>query len=121
MKKIVLALSVLGAVAGCVKVTSEAMQSADPKRVEIAKSAVRNIMKDPESTRFGDGYQAYRLGNGDDVICGSVNAKNSYGGYVGYSPFYVRFRDAKVMVVETSDRGQLACETAMSGSITLRN
>lgn len=51
---------------------------------QAAKDAVIATLKDPESARFKsvvgvgdpDGTGAYS-------VCGSVNAKNSYGGYVG--------------------------------------
>lgn len=35
--------------------------------------------------------QAYRLANGDIAYCGERNARNRMGGFVGYTPFYVRF------------------------------
>lgn len=40
---------------------------------------VRDQMKDPSSVQFQniDGY------------CGEVNAKNGYGGYTGFKPFYI--------------------------------
>ena len=120
MRFAILGLCAAIALSGCMQVTSENV-SANPTRVAIAKSAVQGLMKDPESTRFGDGYQAYQLSNGDDVICGSLNAKNSYGGYVGYNAFYVRFRGEQVMFVATSDRGEIACNNAMSGSFNVRS
>jgi hypothetical protein len=46
---------------------------------------VRRRLKDPESARFG----RMSASNADGVVtvCGWVNAKNSYGGYTGMSPF----------------------------------
>lgn len=59
-------------------------QEADPA-IEQAKAAVVNKLKDPESAHFTD------LVNRTDhhVVCGWVNAKNSFGGYVGFRPFVV--------------------------------
>jgi hypothetical protein len=50
------------------------------------KKKVSSMMKDPESARFSD-ISAVRYGNMVDV-CGLLNAKNSYGGYVGYHAFF---------------------------------
>ena len=48
-------------------------------------------LKDPDSARFAN-VRVYRFESMDrvwDVTCGTVNAKNSYGGYVGEKPFWV--------------------------------
>ena len=54
------------------------------------KKAVSAGMKDPDSARFGN-YVAFRAteqnGTVFDVVCGYVNGKNSYGGYVGMTPY----------------------------------
>ncbi|HEY8604728.1 hypothetical protein [Tsuneonella suprasediminis] len=41
-------------------------------------------LKDPSSAQF---RHLTRVGN---LVCGEINGKNSYGGYVGFEPFYVR-------------------------------
>lgn len=51
-----------------------------------AEDAVRKILKDPESARFGDFYFNSKTGKG----CLTVNAKNSMGGYTGDQQAYVR-------------------------------
>src|SRR5690349_5868495 len=62
-----------------------------PERRTI-QEAVTHDFKDPESARFRwlpipdcKSYSACYMG----FYCGMVNAKNSFGGYVGHSPFYV--------------------------------
>ena len=50
----------------------------------IVETVVRSLLKDPESARFGP----IRKGVGD-AWCGSVNAKNGFGGYVGAERFVV--------------------------------
>ena len=56
--------------------------------VETAKATISAKMKDPASTTFR--YLAtYRIGS-DNTVCGEVNAKNSFGAYVGYQAFYYR-------------------------------
>lgn len=47
---------------------------------------VAEKLKDPSSAQ----WQWYAF-KGETTYCGRVNAKNSYGGYTGFSPFYVIF------------------------------
>lgn len=53
-------------------------------------------LKDPESVRFQDvrvrhldchGGPCHDDPNGQAIVCGRVNAKNGFGGYVGFEPF----------------------------------
>ena len=53
--------------------------------VESAKVVVANKLKDPESVRFRN-VRLVKFMN-EHVVCGEVNGKNSYGGYVGFSRF----------------------------------
>lgn len=43
--------------------------------------------KDPYSAVF-EGIYIGKAANGSPVVCGTVNAKNSYGAYTGRKPFY---------------------------------
>ncbi len=52
------------------------------KAISLAMQAVRDQMKDPESAKFRN-LTSSRNSN----VCGEVNAKNSYGGYVGFKRF----------------------------------
>ena len=53
--------------------------------LESTKLRVSDVLKDPESARFRKlRLVAYK---GGLLACGEVNAKNSYGGYVGFSQF----------------------------------
>lgn len=47
---------------------------------------VQTRLKDPLSAVFG-GAEATRDPKGFVYVCGSVNAKNSYGGYTGHQPY----------------------------------
>ena len=47
-----------------------------------AKQAIERELKDPESVQYRD----VRTFSGG-IVCGEFNAKNSLGGYVGFSPF----------------------------------
>ncbi|MBA5776133.1 hypothetical protein H2509_03230 [Stappia sp. F7233] len=55
-------------------------------QVSAIHEGVRDILKDPESARFGE-ILAAANGEGAVSACGWVNAKNSYGGYTGDKPF----------------------------------
>ena len=48
-------------------------------------SLVAKDLKDPSSAQV----RALRRNKRDGGYCGEVSAKNSYGDYVGYAPFYV--------------------------------
>lgn len=61
---------------------------ATASQISRAKKIIARAMKDPMSAQFRDMYAITR-GTGDDTVCGEVNAKNSYGGYVGFRLFYV--------------------------------
>lgn len=131
MKKYV--LSVLSAVfvAGCVvndiPVTTTPVN--DASVVAMARNLVANRLRDPEATRFRDGMSVYVTSAGDYVVCGTLNAKNAMGGYVGYKPFYARIRneqlEAFILPSEDDTYGiQLnyvreGCAEAASGSITV--
>lgn len=76
MKKLVAALLLIAWAAQA--------QAPDP-RIEAAQAKLSMKMKDPESTRYVDVVISEKGG----LVCGWVNAKNSYGAYVGFKPFYV--------------------------------
>ncbi|EPG4500477.1 TPA: hypothetical protein R4Y11_001813 [Citrobacter freundii] len=51
-----------------------------------AQSAIKNQMKDPDSTNFKS-VREITNSQGGRFVCGEVNSKNSYGGYVGFKTF----------------------------------
>lgn len=53
--------------------------------IDRAEKAVRSLLKDPDSGKFTGSALNKKTG----AVCGSVNAKNSYGGYVGFLPYIV--------------------------------
>lgn len=57
------------------------------KQQKAVRAGVAKGMKDPESARFGDKMAGAKKADGAITVCGYVNGKNSYGGYVGMSPF----------------------------------
>lgn len=61
-------------------------QAAETAFIVKAQNDVKQLMKDPDSTNFRNVREITNtLGN--KVLCGQINSKNSYGGYVGFMPF----------------------------------
>lgn len=56
---------------------------------------VRDRMKDPSAVQF----RALHVG-ASGALCGEMNAKNSYGGYVGFKPFVVQDGQATIVTDE---------------------
>lgn len=69
------------------------LAASDP--VDLAKEAIKNQMKDPESTQFRNVRQTVNS-LGSQYICGEVNSKNSYGGYVGFK--YFAYSDGRLVI-----------------------
>lgn len=53
-----------------------------------AENMVKDFLKDPDSAQFSNTFHV-KQPNGDEILCGAVNAKNGFGGYTGYTPFVV--------------------------------
>lgn len=57
-------------------------------RIEAAKERIVRTLKDPESARFQSVREVHDS-RGKVSVVGELNARNSYGGYVGFKPFLV--------------------------------
>lgn len=64
---------------------SDVQEKLTQKRIESAKARVLDTLKDPDSAKFKDVYVAAD----GETLCGSINSKNSYGGYVGFQNFMI--------------------------------
>jgi hypothetical protein len=96
MRKFTLAVPLLMLTA-CVSPTTDAQSIQSVEVIKLSssatkslESAVRDGLKDPSSAQFGR-YIAFNAtdANGATITgaCGYVNAKNSYGGYGGMTPY----------------------------------
>lgn len=66
-----------------------------------AKDAVKAVLNDPDSAKFG----TLQAGNQPGDVCGFVNAKNRMGGYVGETPFvYVKSNESAFLVNPVAER-----------------
>ncbi len=99
----------------------------DPGVKRLAETLVAERMRDPEATRFKPQYSAYQTQQGDYIVCGTLNAKNAMGGYVGYKPYYVRIRNNQIAALrlpsENDEYGielnqvRQACSDAATGKL----
>ena len=56
--------------------------------VATAKRTISAGLKDPDSAKFRN-LAVYRPATGKGLaLCGEINAKNMYGAYVGFRPFF---------------------------------
>jgi len=74
--------------------------------------AVKSVLKDPDSARFGtihcldnrrirDGKVVRTGGMQVTFACGSVNSRNSFGGYTGFQHFVVIIEPVQGMFIES--------------------
>lgn len=84
MSRISLLLLVLISLTSC-------KPSPDPD-ILAAEEAVKSKLKDPESAQFRNvvKYTSSHYESGHNTaVCGEVNSKNGFGGYVGFTEFMV--------------------------------
>lgn len=86
---------------------------------------LRGQMKDPGSAYYRNArYVVNRKGDsvGNISFCGEINARNSYGGFVGFRPFIVNWMQGKGMFVWEGDGVALLygplCGTEPTAAIT---
>lgn len=84
------------------KPTPEVQQQLDNKHFVSGhgKALVSRQLKDPESASF-DGLVPHK-----NALCGYVNAKNSFGGYTGFSRFVSLVNRDVVMIEDSSNKSE---------------
>lgn len=55
---------------------------------DAAKKLVADQLRDPASAQFRE-VKVVKQQDGSEAVCGEVNGKNAYGGYVGFQGFVV--------------------------------
>lgn len=89
---------------------ARAQADAEKKALEEKEKAYLAVLldqlRDPGSAQIRD--LRFVNGKGGETLCGEVNAKNAYGGYVGFKPFAVTERQmdntpSRVIVPQESD------------------
>jgi len=69
---------------------------AEETQIVDAKEKVIALLDDPDSAKFRN-IQIITNSKGDDSVCGEINARNRFGGYVGFKKFNVT--NGKVNIV----------------------
>ena len=80
----------LATIPGCQRDLKEPKDATKPaKDLEVVTQQLKDVveyrLKDPESARYRN-LNLHRVGQWP-ALCGEVNAKNSFGGYIGHKPF----------------------------------
>ncbi len=60
-----------------------AVPNATGNTLRIITDGVKEQLKDPDSAKFKN----VKVSSASGYVCGEVNAKNSYGGYTGFTKF----------------------------------
>lgn len=88
MKKILLALAIPLALAGC--------KPGEEKAISLAQSEVSANLLDPSSAQFRNVKVAKMMDTDEGrvfaVVCGEINGKNGFGAYAGFHPFFVELK-----------------------------
>jgi hypothetical protein len=109
----------LAQVRGFSEYTKLQLAKAPPEQVlEAAKKSLADTLKDPGSAQFRNvRFVEYLEGV---VVCGDVNGKNSYGGYVGFRDFVAssissHMRDTDSRYPAITDAANAGLNAACSG------
>lgn len=89
MKRALTCIAILAVVATLGSAHAAGAVSDNEKLLERARQAAAHDLKDPGSAQFRSLEISPTLPSN---VCGEINAKNSYGAYVGFQPF--RYDDA---------------------------
>lgn len=83
-------------------------RAATEQEIEYVRAGLDDQFKDADSARFKN-VLIVRWNN-EDVVCGYVNAKNSFGGYTGYSKFIgaIDQEREKATIAEVSEYDTIA-------------
>lgn len=83
--------------------------------IAAARAAVADGLKDPAAAQFRN-LSAVTDGAGLRKVCGEVNAKNSYGGYIGFQAFAYAPGIGTVLAPEADDKSDEANAANRAGS-----
>jgi hypothetical protein len=87
------------------------------KEIDAVKKGVEDSLKDPTSALFRSEFKAAKDEKGAIYVCGLVNGKNSFGGYVGDKPFMgvlANIQNGKLLNFDVTSMGGTDIETAVT-------
>jgi hypothetical protein len=108
------AMKRLATIATCVALAGCASPVVHTKRLAMSnaqineiKNVTRHNLKDPESAQFRDIRRTEfqrQDGTSNTLVCGEINGKNAFGGYVGFSTFKGNFKGNAFQLHGIGDR-----------------
>jgi len=75
------------ALAGITIISAVLLAGCESGDIKMAKETVASELRDPDSAQFRNIIESKENEWGVVTVCGEVNGKNAYGGYVGYQRF----------------------------------
>lgn len=87
MRNRILAIALMGIAAACTPTEEDARKQKIEANRAATEAGVRRVLKDPDSAKIVI-HQAFAMFDGT-IVCGMVNAKNSFGGYTGDRAFTI--------------------------------
>jgi hypothetical protein len=104
-RRVIALLLFAGLLTGCNVSTGEGTRPdlSDNEAFALARKRVTESLKDPSSAQFGEfSRRSHSLGFADDRVCGTVNARNSFGGFTGHQLFAYRLANDRVVMGENA-------------------
>jgi|SRR5262245_14550605 len=105
MKRAIALFLLAGLAAGCNSVTTGSLSPmSDQEAIALARKRVTESLKDPSSVQFGAHFdrKTQQMGVVFDRVCGTVNAKNSFGAYTGEQTFSYLLQNDRVVIGENA-------------------
>lgn len=69
------------------EVVDQSGSSLPPELLQAVVKAVADVVKDPSSLQLRNLSRFKPIGADYEAVCGELNAKNGFGGYVGFQAF----------------------------------
>ena len=85
---------------------------------KLALQRLAGSLKDPDSLKLRS-VSTYSVDNGSRIIIGEWNAKNSFGGYVGFESFYLRHKNGYIIASHQSYSANGAISEVRYGYVML--
>lgn len=92
--KVFFGLAIAAALSGCVEGAKYNLTGEVRGDARAIRAASEFGLRDVRSARFGPQATYAQNDFGFRRICGTVNAKNGFGGYVGFQPYLVLWKPA---------------------------
>ncbi|MGB5903813.1 MAG: hypothetical protein WBH00_13275 [Xanthobacteraceae bacterium] len=107
MRFIFIALLLVASTARAQSVIDGSAADIDPAIMKSALFEVTKELRDPVSAQARQVALIHPSQERPDVICGLINAKNGFGAYVGFKPFYydVKMRSGGIVTDSPKDVG----------------